>query len=321
MTYDLVADIGGTNMRVAQVVNGQMVARSNFAMTSDRQVAATLKGVAQTLGGVPRGIVAAGAGPVLDRQIRLTNGGWMVSEEEIAAETGASHVRVINDFEAAAWSLVDLEDGDVARIGDSGPLTSGHRVALGPGTGLGAGCLIWDGAQYRVVPGEGGHVAIGPRRADEVDVFLRMAELWPEATVGETFTLEAEALLSGTGLPYLYQACGGEPGIKGPEILKRAGLGEPEAHRCRTIFCDQLAALAGNLAVTLRAAGGIFLVGGVAQANPALFDPVFWEAFRTGGRPEFTDLRAACGIYLVKIEDFGLRGCVNALMQEVSPGT
>ena len=317
MTWDLVTDIGGTNMRVAQVENGRILSRQDFPMTPDRKVAETLRMVAEGLGGKPRAVVAAGAGPVKDRKIHLTNGGWLVGEEDIAHVTGAQKVSVINDFEAAAWSLATLTDDDVRAVGQSGPLTSGHRVAVGPGTGLGVGSLIWDGHRYRVVPGEGGHVAVGPRTAQEVPVFEALCDLWPEARFEGTITLEAEAMLSGTGLPWLYQACGGDAGVSGREIFERATAGEPQATLCAQIFRDHLAVMAGNLAVTLNATGGLFLVGGVAQANASLFDDAFYDVYKDGGRPAFTKLRSTCGIYLVTIEDFGLRGCINALQQMI----
>jgi len=312
MIWDLVADIGGTNMRVAQVVDGAIVARHDFSMTKERDVTATLQNVAKRLGGKPCAIVCAGAGPVRGGEIRLTNGGWLVSETEIAGATGADFVRVINDFEAAAWSLARLTTADVRPLGRSGPLTPGHRTALGPGTGLGVGALLWDGTHHIVVPGEGGHVAVGPRTRAEVSVFEKLCALWPDAQIGDTLTLEAEALLSGTGLPVLYQACGGSQGVAGREIFERARGGEAAAQHCQHIFKTHLAALCGDTAVSVMAKGGVFLLGGVAQANPDLFDEVFWRADSEGGR--FTELRQSCGLYLVTMRDFGLKGCINALL-------
>ncbi|MEP4196375.1 MAG: ROK family protein [Aliishimia sp.] len=312
--WDLVADIGGTTMRVAQVIEGNIVRRHDFKMDPDRSVPDNLVTFMAGLKGLPKAVVCAGAGPLIDGQIRLTNGGWLLSEPDIAAATGAQKVHVINDFEAAAWSLATVQDKDVTAIGDAQPLRHGHRVALGPGTGLGAGALIWDGAAYRVVPGEGGHVGIGPRTSEEVPIFERFGALWPETRFSGTFTFEAEAMLSGTGLPFLYQAAGGEPCVKAADVFARASLGEPAALKTVDIFRTHLAVVAGNLAVTLRATGGIFLVGGVAQANPGMFDNMFWDIFSAGGR--FSELRKECGIYLINIEDFGLRGCVNALMSK-----
>ena len=313
MTWDLVADIGGTNMRIAQVADGVMVTRRDFPMREVTSVAQTIASVADDLGGQPRRVVAAGAGPVIQGEIELTNGGWLVSEVEIKAATGCETARVINDFEAAAWSLATLTDTDVQPIGESGPLTDGHRVAVGPGTGLGVGCLIWDGANYAVIPGEGGHVGTGPLTPNDVPVFEKLQQIWPAANIDNTWTFEAEALLSGTGLPHLYQACGGAVDTPGKDIFARAEAGETEALQCCDIFRRQLASVAGNLAVTVNARGGVFLLGGVAQANPSIFENGFWDTFCAGGRAPFTDLRTECGIYLVTIEDFGLRGCVNAL--------
>ena len=218
MRWDLVADIGGTNMRVAQVKDGNILSRRDFPMTPDRRIAATLQTVAEELGGTPRAVVAAGAGPVKNGQIRLTNGGWLVCEKEIATCIGAQTVSVINDFEAAAWSLANLTEQDVIGIGNSNPLVNGHRVAIGPGTGLGVGSLMWDGTRYHVMPGEGGHVAIGPRTIREVPVFERLVQIWPETRIGNTLAVEAEAMLSGTGLPVLYEALGGSANSSGKEI-------------------------------------------------------------------------------------------------------
>ena len=313
MTWDLVADIGGTNMRVAQVREHEIISRHDFTMTPDRDVAQTLKDVCDTLDGYPNAVVAAGAGPVKQGQISLTNGGWLVCEDQISEFTGAKDVRVINDFEAAAWSLATLSDADILPIGESKSLTDGHRVAVGPGTGLGVGSLFWDGARYSVMPGEGGHVGVGPRTADEVMVFERLITLWPQVQLGDSLMVEAEAVLSGTALPYVYQACGGDANVSGRDVMARAAAGEAAASQCRDIFIHHLAALAGDLAVTLKAAGGVFLLGGVAQANRNLFGDAFWQTYRSGGRDEFVRLRESCGLYLVTIEDFGLRGCINAL--------
>lgn len=301
-------------MRVAQVVRGAIVRRHNFKMVPDRTVTDHLTEFMKGLEGYPHSVVCAGAGPKKNGEIRLTNGGWLLSESDTAQATGAQAVHVINDFEAAAWSMATVRDADVTAIGSSAKLRHGHRVALGPGTGLGAGALIWDGTAYRVVPGEGGHVAIGPRKPAEIAVFERFAELWPETQIAGTFTFEAEAMLSGTGLPLLYQAAGGARDIAAADIFARWQAGEHVAQFTIDIFREHLAALAGNLVVTLKATGGIFLVGGVAQSNPQMFDTAFWNSFTAGGR--FSDLRADCGIYLMNTADFGLRGCVNALMSE-----
>lgn len=316
--WDLVADIGGTTARVAQLAGGRIRHRRDFAMQPGRSVPGLLAEYLGAVEGRPGAVVCAGAGPKRGGEIRLTNGGWHLAPAPIAAATGAAHVHILNDFEAAAWSLATLTDADVTAIGASGPLAPGTRVALGPGTGLGVGALLWQDGAFRVLPGEGGHVAIGPRHAEDVPVFEAFAQLWPQTRIGGTLTFEAEALLSGTGLPLLYQACGGASGTSAAEVFARAEAGQGAAQRTRALFRAQLATLAGNLAVTFDATGGVFLLGGVAQQNPALFDSDFREVFLQGGR--YNAYRARCGLYLVNPSDFGLRGCANALAHARRPG-
>lgn len=311
MSFDLVSDIGGTNMRVGRVQDGLITQRWDFPMTADRDLAEQLGKVAQELGGSPRAVIAAGAGPVVDGQIRLTNGGWLLCETQIAQTTGSSRVRVINDFEAAAWSLASITPDDVRPIGGTAPLQDGIRVAVGPGTGLGVGALTWDSARYSVVPGEGGHVGLAPKDSADVPIFEKLVDLSPSLRCGGALCLEAEGMLSGTGLPLLYQACGGAAETSPAAIFERSAMGEPQASRCVQLFGKYLAGLCGDLAVTMMAKGGVFLVGGVAQANPNVFDDAFWAEFASGGR--FSDVRKACGVYLVTASDFGLRGCANAL--------
>ncbi len=318
MSYDLVADIGGTNMRVARVENAELTQRWELPMTPERDVARSLGEIAATQNEPPRAVIAAGAGPVIGEQIRLTNGGWLLCPDQIKAATGAQEALVINDFEAAAWFLASVRQEHVTPIGQSGPIQPGNRAVVGPGTGLGVGILADTPHGPMVVSGEGGHVALTPRDATEIPIFEAFIRLWPEVQIGQTYSVEAEGMISGTGLPLLYQACGGQSGTPAAEIVARAKTHEPEATMCLNIFRTHLASLCGNLSMTAMCKGGVFLVGGVAQANPWLFDQEFFDIFAAGGR--FSKLRAECGVYLVNVPDFGLRGCANALAYRVSSG-
>ena len=47
-------------------------------------------------------------------------------------------------------------------IGDGEATPHGARVVVGPGTGLGAGALIHSRGRWVPIPGEGGHVDLGP---------------------------------------------------------------------------------------------------------------------------------------------------------------
>jgi len=93
--WDLVADIGGTRMRVAQVVRGDIVHRQDFRMRPERSVPATLAEFVHGLSGQPRAVGCAGAGRKIDGAIRLTNGGWPLSQSQLAAATGGQRGLVV----------------------------------------------------------------------------------------------------------------------------------------------------------------------------------------------------------------------------------
>ena len=126
--------------------------------------------------------------------------------------------------------------------------------------------------------GEGGHVAFGPELADEF-------ALWPHLEQG-TGRISAETILAGGGLVRLYHAIciadGTEPVLNSPQTLTEAALAGSDAAAERTIalYCRMLGRLAGDLALTFMATGGIFIGGGIApKILPALQSGGFRKAF------------------------------------------
>ncbi len=320
--WNLVADIGGTNTRLGVVTNGTLTDLRKSPTGTLPEFLAALHDLYAEIGTPPRAVVAAGAGPVRNGTIRLTNANLDLSEADIASATGADHTFVINDFTAAAWSVAEITGDDVQALqGDPTP-PKGTRLVVGPGTGLGVGALLYSEGHYHTVSGEGGHVGLSPRTRDEVDVFEAARRIAPECFFGDSLTLEAEMFLSGTGLPILYRAVGmaaGQPEtpvLPAKDILQAARDGsDPLAIRAAQIFTTHLGAVMGDMAVTVMPTGGVFLVGGVAEKNRWLFGDDFLAAFNAGGR--FDALRQGFGVYVSEQAEFGIVGannfCKNAL--------
>ncbi|EEX11508.1 beta-glucosidase A [Ruegeria lacuscaerulensis ITI-1157] len=320
--WNLVADIGGTNTRLGVVTDGTLTDLRKFPTGTLPEFLAALHDLCAEIGTPPRAVVAAGAGPVRNGTIRLTNANLDLSEAAIATATGADHTFVINDFTAAAWSVAEITGDDVQALqGDPTP-PKGTRLVVGPGTGLGVGALLYSEGHYHTVSGEGGHVGLSPRTRDEVDVFEAARRIAPECFFGNSLTLEAEMFLSGTGLPILYRAVGmaaGQPDtpvLPAKDILQAARDGsDPLAARAAQIFTTHLGAVMGDMAVTVMPTGGVFLVGGVAEKNRWLFGDDFLAAFNAGGR--FDALRQGFGVYVSEQAEFGIVGannfCKNAL--------
>ena len=123
----------------------------------------------------------------------------------MSAALGLDDIVVLNDFEAQALAVAALDRGQMERIGGGEGEPRGSRVVLGPGTGLGvAGLINWRGT-WIPVPGEGGHVDVGPRTA-------RDQAIWPHLEmVGGR--VSGEQLVSGRGLVNIYRACAAADGV------------------------------------------------------------------------------------------------------------
>ena len=318
MTWDLVADIGGTNMRLACGRDGMIDHQHKFPTVGEISLGEAIRQFVSEVGETPERAAFAAAGIVEDGSVKLTNTGTIVSEAIINEAAGLANARVLNDFEAAAWSLADVGSADILTLQGDGGMRQQARVIIGPGTGLGVGALVWSGNQPVVMQSEGGHVRLSPDTMEELEIFKRVGALWPETRMGDGYSVEAEAILSGTGLPVFYRAIGEVEGahvssLTAAEIFAncRSG-GDTVAEKTVHLFVKYLGEFTGDMAVTFAAKGGVFLAGGVIAANPWMFDDdVFLQAFNSGGR--HSGFRKELPIYLHKSGDFGLQGALNYL--------
>ena len=314
--WNLVADIGGTNTRLGVVSDGKVTELRKYPTGTLPELLEAFQTLRDEIGTDPRAVVAAGAGPVKNGTISLTNAKLDLSEADIGKATGAQHTFVINDFTAAAWSVAEVTGDDVEVLQGAATPPQGTRLVVGPGTGLGVGALLFSEGRYHTASGEGGHVGLAPRHEDEVEIFRAARQIAPDCFFDDSLVLEAEMFLSGTGLPILYRAAGlaaGQADIpvrSAKDILQDARIqADPIAEKAAYMFTTHLGAVMGNLAVALMPMGGVFLVGGVAEKNRWLFKDTFRDAFNAGGR--FTGLRRSMNLYVSEQDEFGIVGANN----------
>ncbi|MGB7336879.1 MAG: glucokinase [Salaquimonas sp.] len=318
MGWDLIADIGGTNMRLATSRIGAIGDQKTYPTVGKLSVTeAILEFAASQQGSLERAVIAA-AGIVESGVVTLTNTGTVITEAEVNAACCINNTKILNDFEAAAWCLASVSEDNIHCLQGSDELLQLPRVIIGPGTGLGVGALVWNGKMPVVVQGEGGHVRLSPDTNEELEIFRKLVALWPEVQMGDGVAVEAEAVLSGTGLPYFYKAICEvfslpKQGLTASEIFNAAKAGTDKAAlKAVTYFTKYLGEVAGDMGVTFSAKGGVFLAGGVIAANAWIFEgPEFLAAFNSGGR--HTGFRKKLPIYIYKSGQFGLEGAVNYL--------
>jgi glucokinase len=277
----LVGDIGGTNARFAVIEHAgaatgepQIVHTADFATIDDAIRAAVL----QRLGVQPRSALLAIAGPVIGDEIPLTNCPWIVKPKAMAKTVGLMDVMILNDFEAQALAVVALGEHHLEKIGGGDALPHAGRAVLGPGTGLGVAGLLKSDGKWIPVPGEGGHMDIGPRTPRDYQV-------WPHIEPLEG-RVSGEQILSGRGLVNTYRAVavteGRTPAFTTPAEVTKAALDKTDAvaEEALQLFVTCLGRTAGDVALVFKAQGGVYLAGGIAQKIvPALKAGNFRAAF------------------------------------------
>tara|TARA_R110002049_G_scaffold140930_5_gene302306 strand:+ start:36157 stop:37125 length:969 start_codon:yes stop_codon:yes gene_type:complete len=315
----LVGDVGGTNMRLAAVdADGMITARQSHSTTGGDSLRQVCAAFCETRASAPVGVAIAAAGVVTNGRVTLTNAAQGVCKADLTAACACADVHIINDFEAAAWSLATLDETDVRFLQGGPHLQPGPRVIIGPGTGLGVGAMVWRQGTPQAVPGEGGHMRLTPHSAAECAYFEELITLWPEVQMGKALAVEAEAILSGTGLPLWYRAIARAHGVdamltEAAAIFAAARAGDDRHARTAIgLFSQYLAGFVGDIAMLVGARGGVFLTGGVALSNPWIFDTAFLASFNAGGRHSAWRAQMPLGLY--QNCDFGLLGARNFLM-------
>jgi glucokinase len=322
----LLADIGGTNARFAlepgpgRIELIDVLPCAEYATLADA-VRAYLASpaVAACVQAPVRHAAIAIANPVVGDLVRMTNHHWGFSIEALRRELGFDTFVVVNDFSALAMSLPHLGAKDKGQVGGGAPVADAPIGLVGAGTGLGVSGLIpgncageGEGAGWTALRSEGGHVTFSPSNELEVAI-LQYA--WREFE-----HVSAERLLSGAGVELIYRALAHHQGRAGeslpaPEISRRALSGECAlCDQVVEVFCGMLGTVAGNLAVTLGAQGGVYIGGGIVPRLGERFArSAFRARFEQKGR--FTAYLAQVPTYVITAEYPAFLG-VSAILQD-----
>ena len=316
-TLTLVADIGGTNTRVA-LARGRMVQEHTvrrFANAESAGLAEVLRAYLAGMGGArPEAACVAVAGPVKDGRGTLTNLDWSFDGPTLAESTGAGVTAILNDLQAQGHALGHIDPAR-ARVLVPFPAASegAAKLVVNVGTGFNIAQVFDAGGQRLVPPAEAGHVTLPVR--DEAD--LRMARF-----VGAQHGFASvEEVLSGRGIVQVFDWLGQEEGdpsrASSSEIMAAiARGGKGRALRAGRVFVRMLGAVSGDLALTTLPFGGVWLVGGLARAfAPHLEAMGFVEAFRDKGR--FSGFMEAFGVGVVEDDNAALTGCASHIAQLV----
>jgi glucokinase len=301
----VLGDIGGTNARFAwQDGDGAPLRDMASLATADHPtLASALKSYLAGLGRAAPPWCAIGiANPITGDHVQMTNSHWQFSISDLKRELGFERLVVINDFTALALALPELAPADLQQLGGQAAVANTAIALIGPGTGLGVSGLVPDSVPGRWVAlqGEGGHVTLAATNAREASVLAVLRERFGHVS--------AERAVSGQGLEALHAALCTLDGINGPTPMAAAEISDhalagsdPRCVEALDLFCAFLGNVAGNLALTLGARGGVYIGGGIVPKLGAAFARSRFRAcFEDKGR--FRGYLEAVPVFVIRAE-------------------
>ncbi|MFA5631994.1 MAG: glucokinase [Porticoccaceae bacterium] len=317
----LVADIGGTNARfaLAHAHSGRLELVRKYRVADFESFAGVLAHFIAEMGPEVdvRGACIAVASLVEGDILHLTNNRWTMDRHYIARCLGGAPVVLINDFVAIGHAVAALDPGQWHQIGGGDGVAGWPCAVLGAGTGLGTCTLVPAADGDRVLEGEGGHVDFAPCNDREIDVLRLLLKKYPRVSV--------ERLLSGSGILNIYQAlatlAGREAVHAEPEAISEQALAEPAslAAEALAMFCAIFGSVAGNMALTVGARGGVYIAGGIA---PRIIDFLAASQFRARfeDKGRFRAYVRNIPVRVLLADNLGLIGATRCLQRANNQG-
>ena len=305
----LIADIGATNARFAILDNDAISDLIVLPCEDYKTITCAAKEYLKQADKKPTsGVFAIASAYDGEDFVKMTNHPWEFSVSETAKELGFEKLEILNDFEAVAHSIWYLKEGDFYQVGEGSPKKNMPIAIIGPGSGLGvAGVAFTKKGEPVVLSTEGGHVTIPVKNGRELEIMLHMKHT-------KYRHVSAERVASGKGLVNLYETiCDIDhlddmPELTAAEISKKA-IEEscPVCAESLDLFCHFLGVVAGNLALTMGAKGGVYLAGGIIPKLGDYFSTSrFYQSYFSHGR--FNDYLKQIPIYVITRDNLALEG-------------
>lgn len=340
-SYDLVVlagDIGGTNTNFALIGKKG----GTFSQILDRHYKThEEKSLIEPLGRFlaearkhapafpPSVCCISGAGPVRDNACVLTNAPWDIDGKEAEKAFGIKTI-VINDFTAVSYGVVLLDITDAKAItrlehpdGSFPAQREGPKLVVGAGTGLGVGYLTREKNGLVAHASEGGHIVL-PVFDEESWAFSS----WLASRYGGEAP-GAEAAVSGQGIGFSLSFVA-EKGLipltktaekilgmaecERPAEISKNAASDPVCRHIMERFVDYYARVCASLSCVFMPSGGLYLAGGIAAKNEALFvqGKRFTTAFSHSYREHTKRILAETPVYIAKDYSISLYGAANA---------
>jgi glucokinase len=231
------------------------------------------------------------AGPVIEGRSITPNLPWSVESQSLASLLKLDSISLINDLEATAQGIAELKPEEFVALNE-GTAEPGNAALIAAGTGLGTASLFRNGEVLIPSASEGGHADFAPRNQLEIQLLQHLLTKHRHVSI--------ERVLSGPGLFVIYEFLRDiNYATETSAILERFKDRDPssvianaalagECDLCLKaldMFAGIYGAVAGNVALQLKAIAGVYVGGGIApKIIEKLKDGAFMKAFTDKGR-------------------------------------
>lgn len=291
----LAGDVGGTktNLALFQVIDGQFktLLEKTFSTKKYNSFIDIVNAFHNKELPAIHSVCVGVAGPVIEGKVKGVNFPWEIDNEEIAIELNVLSVSVLNDMEANAYGLAALQKQDFETLKE-GANVQGNAVIISPGTGLGEVGLFWDGTHYHPFASEGGHCDFSPRTDLEKALWEYMHQRYKHVSW--------ERVLSGPGMYDIYKFLIEYRKQSDPDWIQEAMLEKdpsalisqyamegksPICKEAFDLFTRFLAIESAQLALKMKATGGIYIGGGIVpKILKGMDKTIFKRGFVQSGR-------------------------------------
>ncbi len=310
-SYNLVGDIGATNARFALVAPGSSDIENIQSLKCedfDNIQSAISFYISSFLELDIVSACFATAGTVHLDVFKLANNHWTINKSDVAKTLNGVTIKWINDFTAQAFATTTLTDSEVITLNKGIVKPEKLRLVIGPGTGLGVCGLIMSPSGWLPIAGEGGHSDFAPNTSIEYEILTLLAKKFGHVAV--------ERILSGPGIMNLYEALcqinGKDRIYTTPSEITAAAVNagaDPIADETIQMFCKIFGSVAGSMALTVGALGGVYITSDLVRNFLDLFiESDFQKSFESKGRLQ--SVLEDIPVYLSKKKNMGLIGTV-----------
>ena len=322
----LAGDVGGTKtlLRIASD-EGEVLASQRFESAKYAHLSVMVAELLAAHAGAERPKIAAFgvAGPVVDGASKTTNLPWQLEEKALARACELDRVKLMNDFEATAYGVLELPPEGLATLQVGSAATRGMITVIGAGTGLGEAFVVRGDhpGEEQVVASEGGHADFAPRDDLEIELLRYLRTRYGRVSW--------ERVVSGHGIANVYEFLRDtKVVVESPDVARelssqdvgavigKHALAGDDALCMRTIdlFLASYGAEAGNLALKGLATGGVYVTGGIApKLLPLLKGGSFLRSYRDKGRLSSVVERSP--VHVVLDQETPLRGAMRVALR------